>query len=68
LYAADIVDERWGWEGPTKDHNHPFWKDLGHYAKAEGLEWGGEWEGKKNDPAHVQMRVIDAAPAGSVVV
>lgn len=24
LYAADIVDERWGWEGPTKDLNHAF--------------------------------------------
>jgi len=66
LYAADIVDERWGWEGPAKDLNHPFWTDLGKYAEAEGLEWGGRWS--KRDVAHVQMRIVDAAPARSVVV
>jgi hypothetical protein len=66
LYAADIIDERWGWEGPVKDLDHPFWKDLGKYAKASGLEWGGDW--KKRDVAHVQMIIIDAAPSGSVVV
>jgi|SRR5438309_263896 len=66
LYAADIVDERWGWEGPAADLDHPFWNDLGEYAKAEGLEWGGEWDNR--DVAHVQMKIIDAPPTGSVVV
>jgi len=66
LYAADIVDERWGWEGPAKDLDHPFWKDLGNYAKAEGLEWGGDWS--KRDVAHVQMALMDTAMPGSVVV
>jgi hypothetical protein len=66
LYAADIVDERWGWEGPARDLNHPFWSDLGAYAKAAGLEWGGEWD--KRDVAHVQMKIIDSVPSGSVVV
>ena len=68
LYAADIVDERWGWEGPARDTNHPFWNDLGGYAKAAGLEWGGEWKGKKKDVAHVQMKIVDSLPSGSVVV
>jgi hypothetical protein len=60
LYAADIVDERWGWEGPAKDLNHQFWKDLGGFAQAAGLEWGGNW--KKRDVAHVQMALVDAPP------
>lgn len=64
LYAADIVDERWGWEGPARDLDHPFWNDLGKFADAEGLEWGGNWN--KRDVAHVQMGVIEAAP--SIVV
>jgi hypothetical protein len=66
LFAADIVDERWGWEGPVKHLSHPFWKDLGGYAQAEGLEWGGTW--KKKDVAHVQMALIEAAPSGSALV
>ncbi len=59
LYAADIVDERWGWEGPAKDLDHAFWRDLGGFAKAQGLEWGGGW--KKKDVAHVQMALMDMA-------
>jgi hypothetical protein len=72
LYAADIVDERWGWEGPARHLNHPFWNDLGAFAKAEGLEWGGDFKDKmgkgKPDVAHVQMRIIDSPPSGSVTV
>ena len=66
LYAADIVDERWGWEGPAKDLNHQFWKDLGGYAKALGLEWGGDWS--KQDVAHVQILLMDTAIPNSMVV
>mgnify|MGYP001324206261 CR=1 FL=1 len=66
LYAADIVDERWGWEGPASDQNHQFWKDLGGFAKAEALEWGGDWT--KKDVAHVQMMLMDMAMPDSVVV
>jgi D-alanyl-D-alanine carboxypeptidase len=67
LYAADIVDERWGWEGPAKDLNHQFWNDLGRFAKAAGLEWGGDWK-KPRDVAHVQMAVVDSPPARSAEV
>lgn len=66
LYAADIVDERWGWEGPAKDLGHAFWKDLGSYARAQALEWGGDW--KKQDVAHVQMALIDMVVPDSAVV
>ncbi len=52
--AADIVDRRWGWEGPAADTNHRFWRDLGAAAKAEGLTWGGDWRSFK-DVAHVQQ-------------
>jgi hypothetical protein len=67
LYAADIVDERWGWEGPVKDLNHPFWNDLGAFAEAAGLGWGGRWKGKKKDVAHVQLGIIDAIPDNAAV-
>jgi hypothetical protein len=43
-----------------------FWNDLGGYAKAAGLEWGGEWH--KKDVARVQMKIIDSVPSGSVAV
>lgn len=52
--AADIVDERWGWDGPAKDPDHAFWRDLGRAAAAEGLTWGGSWKRFK-DVAHVQQ-------------
>ena len=68
LYAADIVDERWGWEGPAKDLNHQFWNDLGRFAKAAGLEWGGDWKKPRKDVAHVQMAVVDLPPARSAEV
>jgi hypothetical protein len=69
LYAADIVDERWGWDnGPTKDLNHPFWNDLGGFAKAVALEWGGDWKPPtRRDVAHVQLRIIDAIPENAPV-
>jgi hypothetical protein len=66
LNAADIVDERWGWEGPAGDLDHAFWNDLGGFAKARGLEWGGDWP--KRDVAHVQMKLIDMATPDSAVV
>lgn len=66
LYAADIVDERWGWEGPAKDLGHAFWNDLGSFAKAQALEWGGDWG--KRDVAHVQMALMDMAMPDSFVV
>ena len=52
--AADIIDRRWGWEGPTSNTNHQFWKDLGELAKKEGLIWGGDWTSLV-DVAHVQL-------------
>jgi hypothetical protein len=61
-YAADIVDERWGWEGEAKNLNHQFWEDLSRYSKSEGLEWGGDWP--KKDVAPVQMKLIDSRGGG----
>lgn len=57
LYAADIIDARWAWGGEAKDKNHQFWKDLGKFAKANGLMWGGDW--KKRDVAHVEMAIME---------
>ncbi|RMG19279.1 MAG: M15 family peptidase, partial [Planctomycetota bacterium] len=51
--AADIVDRRWGWNGPAANLDHPFWKDLGEAARLEGLTWGGNWK-RFRDVAHVQ--------------
>lgn len=51
-YAADIVDERYGWEAQAQSSG--FWKALGHEAKAQGLYWGGDWSGFR-DWAHVQL-------------
>jgi len=56
--AADIVDARFLWSGPCKDLDHQFWKDLGSYAKSQGLEWGGDWKSFK-DVAHVELRRIE---------
>lgn len=61
-FAVDIVDRRRGWDIP----NAHFWTDLGALAKQHGCAWGGDWS--KPDPAHVEMKVIDAAPMRSVVV
>ncbi len=52
--AVDIVDKRYGWEGPMSNLNHQFWKDLGKAAVEQGLEWGGNWKTFK-DVAHVQV-------------
>jgi peptidoglycan L-alanyl-D-glutamate endopeptidase CwlK len=50
-YAADIVDKRWNWEPPAKEHG--YWVALGEAAKANNLYWGGTWH--KPDWAHVQL-------------
>jgi hypothetical protein len=52
-YAADIVDERWGWE-PAAEENG-YWEALGEEARALGLVWGGDWRTFK-DVAHIQGR------------
>jgi peptidoglycan L-alanyl-D-glutamate endopeptidase CwlK len=50
-YAADIVDQRWGWEPPAMSNG--FWRALGQEGKAQGLYWGGDWTDFR-DWAHVQ--------------
>jgi hypothetical protein len=55
--AADIVDQRWGWDGPAADPNHPFWNALGEAAKRHGVQWGGDWKNFR-DPAHVQVSML----------
>lgn len=59
--AADIIDRRWAWSGPTADKDHQFWTDLGRAARLAGLEWGGNWSIR--DVAHVQMRFIEDRPS-----
>jgi peptidoglycan L-alanyl-D-glutamate endopeptidase CwlK len=62
-YAVDIVDRRFGWKPP----DGKFWTDLGALAKENGCVWGGDWT-DPYDPAHVEMRIVDSAPATSVTV
>ena len=38
--AADIADQRYGWDGLASNTNFQFWKDLGRIAKKYGCEWG----------------------------
>jgi len=52
-YAADIIDERWGWE--TAAETNGFWIALGSAAKVAGLVWGGDWKSFP-DVAHIQGR------------
>lgn len=59
LYAADIIDARWAWGGEAASKSHQFWKDLGAFAKANGLAWGGDW--KKKDVAHVEMAIVESS-------
>ena len=51
-YAADIIDQRWGWGREAEAAG--FWRALGRIAKAHGLYWGGDWRTVK-DFAHVQF-------------
>lgn len=53
--AADIVDARYLWEGPAASLDYAFWTDLGAFAKAIGLQWGGDWT-KFRDVAHVETK------------
>lgn len=52
-YAADIIDQRWGWNKEAK--NNGFWDALGKAAKDVGLYWGGDWKSFP-DEAHIQSR------------
>jgi len=52
--AVDIIDSRYGWQGPASDLNFQFWNDLGEAAKEVGLTWGGNWKTFK-DVAHVEL-------------
>ena len=59
-YAADIVDERWGWAQGAEENG--FWAALGEEARNQGLVWGGDWTGFK-DVAHIQGRQNSELPA-----
>ena len=52
--AADVMDRRHGWKGPAAKPNFKFWTDLGVAARAQGLEWGGDWKRVKDVP-HIQI-------------
>jgi peptidoglycan L-alanyl-D-glutamate endopeptidase CwlK len=52
-YAADIIDDRWGWGRPAETNG--FWNALGEEAKKRGLVWGGDWTTFR-DVAHIQGR------------
>jgi peptidoglycan L-alanyl-D-glutamate endopeptidase CwlK len=51
-YAADIVDQRWGWSDAAQQNG--YWDALGKTAHDVGLYWGGDWKTFK-DWAHVQL-------------
>jgi hypothetical protein len=52
-FAADIVDERWGWSEAAAENG--FWEALGEAARSAGLVWGGDWTDFR-DVAHVQNK------------
>lgn len=56
--AADIVPQASNgniiWEPPQE-----FWDYLGHLARAEGLEYGGDWKGGFVDIDHIQWKETD---------
>jgi peptidoglycan L-alanyl-D-glutamate endopeptidase CwlK len=56
--AVDIVDKRYGWDGPAANKNYQFWKDLGDAARSRGLQWGGDWKSFK-DVAHIQTSLAN---------
>jgi hypothetical protein len=56
--AADIFDGNLGYP-PTK---HPFWQRLGHYARLNGLKWGGDWKNFK-DFSHIETAALTLAHA-----
>jgi peptidoglycan L-alanyl-D-glutamate endopeptidase CwlK len=49
--AVDIISASKGWDAPAQ-----FWVDLGRFAVAEGLSWGGNWASFKDLP-HIQWGV-----------
>ena len=53
-FAADIVDQRWGWTKAAADNG--FWDALGEEAHSAGLVWGGDWTDFR-DWAHVQNKL-----------
>jgi hypothetical protein len=59
--AADVIDERWGWNGPAANPHFQFWLDLGRVAKKYGCRWGGDWKHFK-DVAHIEFLFIDEPP------
>jgi hypothetical protein len=58
--AADIIDKRWGWDGPAANQHFKFWLDLGRVAKKYGCRWGGDWTHR--DMAHIEFLFIDEPP------
>ncbi len=38
-----------------KDACDKLWQAYGDAVKAQGMEWGGDWEGAKNDRPHCQV-------------
>lgn len=66
-FAADIVDSRYGWNGPAKNRKFKFWTDLGRIAKAHGCEWGGDWKSFP-DVAHIQYLMIEGRTQDRIAV
>ena len=59
--AIDIIDSRYGWQPPADDQNYQFWTDLGDACKANGLDWGGDWQWR--DVAHCESPSMTVAQA-----
>lgn len=51
-FAADIIDKRYAWNPEAEKKG--YWDALGEACRANGLFWGGDWQGFK-DVAHIQF-------------
>ena len=58
--AVDVVwrdtDGKLRWDGEKA-----LWEILGHCARVNGLEWGGDWQGNLGDYGHLQIPKTEIA-------
>lgn len=66
LLKPDLKSVKWDRQVDFNGDDEPDWMTVVLIAKGLGFEWGGDWEGKKVDFPHLQMRfgkTIDEARA-----
>lgn len=59
--AVDVIASGAGWNAPAA-----FWTALGAAAEAEGLTWGGRWDGLPDRP-HLQWGQCRRSPSVTAV-